>query len=153
MKKQFLEKFFPTSGATNIRKEIYGISQITGETFHEYWERFKRLCASFPHHQILDQLLIQYFNEGLLPMDRSMVDAASGGALVNKTPTEARQLISSMAENSQPFGTRGPTVAVQAATKSEVSDMRSEMSELTKLVGILCSGQVQAKACGLCFYD
>ena len=33
-------------------------------------------------------------------MNRSMVDAASGGALVDKTPAEARRIISTMAENS-----------------------------------------------------
>ncbi|MDV3193924.1 MAG: hypothetical protein Q8835_02555, partial [Sweet potato little leaf phytoplasma] len=67
-----------------------------------------------------------------------------------KTPAEARQLISSMAKNSQQFGTRGPTVAIQAVTKSEVSVMRSEMSELTKLVRSLCLGQAQVRACGHC---
>ena len=30
-------------------------------------------------NQISKQLLIQYFYEGLLPMDRNVVDAASGG--------------------------------------------------------------------------
>ena len=34
-------------------------------------------------------------------MDRSMIDAASGGALVDKTPTEAMNLIANMAANSQ----------------------------------------------------
>lgn len=87
MKRQFLEKFFPASRAANIRKDICGIRQFNGETLHEYWERFKQLCASCPQHQISDQLLIQYFYEGLLPMDRRMIDAASGGVLVNKTPT------------------------------------------------------------------
>ena len=43
-----------------------------------------------PHHQIPDQLLIQYFYEGLMPIDRSIIDAASGGALVDKTPGAAR---------------------------------------------------------------
>ena len=49
------------------------------KTFCEYWERFNKLCASCPQHQITEQLLIQYFYKGLLPMDRNMVDAASGG--------------------------------------------------------------------------
>ena len=71
-----------------------------GETLYEYWERFKRLCASCPYHQISDQLLIQYFYEGLLSMDRSMIDAASGGALVDLTPTAAKNLKSNMAANS-----------------------------------------------------
>jgi hypothetical protein len=61
----------------------------------------KRLCASCPHHQISDQLLNQYFYEGVLPMDRSMV----GGALVDKTLDAARNLIENMAANAQQFGT------------------------------------------------
>jgi hypothetical protein len=39
-------------------------------------------------------------------MDRSMVDAASGGALVDKTPDVAKNLIENMAANAQQFGTR-----------------------------------------------
>ena len=98
--KVFLEKFFTASRAANIRKEICGIRQFTGETLHEYWERFNQLFAICPHHKIPDQLLIQYFDEGLQPMNRTMIDAASGGALVNKTPAVARQLIHKMAKNS-----------------------------------------------------
>ena len=47
--------------------------------------------------------LIQYFYEGLTPMDMKVVDAASGGALVNMTPAAARTLITTMAANSQRF--------------------------------------------------
>ena len=39
-------------------------------------------------------------------MERSMIDAASGGALVDKTPQQARVLISNMTTNSQQFNTR-----------------------------------------------
>ena len=106
LKRKFLEKFFPASRAGTIRKEISGIRQNNGETLYEYWERFSQLCASCPQHQISHQLLLQYFYEGLLPMDRSMIDAASGGALVEKTPKEAKNLISKMAANSQQFGVK-----------------------------------------------
>ena len=44
--------------------------------------------------------MIQYIYEGLLPIDRNMIDTASGGALVDKTPEVARNLISNMAANS-----------------------------------------------------
>ncbi|RDY12957.1 hypothetical protein CR513_02179, partial [Mucuna pruriens] len=101
MKRTFLEKFFPASRTASIRKEICGIRQHTGETLHEYWERFNKLCATCPHHQISEQLLIQYFYEGLSLMDRSMIDAASGGALMDKTAAAARHLISNMASNTQ----------------------------------------------------
>lgn len=58
IKRLFLEKYFPASRAANIRKSICGVRQNNGESLHEYWECFKRLCASFPHHRISDQLLI-----------------------------------------------------------------------------------------------
>ena len=39
-------------------------------------------------------------------MDRNMIDAASGGALINKTTDETTRLISIMAKNSQQFSVR-----------------------------------------------
>jgi hypothetical protein len=85
LNKKFLEKLFSVSWAGTIHKEISGIRQNNGETLHEYWECFDQLCTNCPHHQIFDQLLLQYFYEGLLAIDWSMIDAASGGALVEKT--------------------------------------------------------------------
>jgi len=106
MKKIFLENYFSTSRVANIRKEICGIQQSHGETLSEYWERFEQLCIQCPHHQILDQLLIQYFYEGLMPTDRSIIDAASGEVLIDKTQEAAHQLISNVAANSKQFGSR-----------------------------------------------
>ncbi|RDY14321.1 hypothetical protein CR513_00624, partial [Mucuna pruriens] len=57
MKRTFLEKFFPASRTASIRKEICGIRQHAGETLHEYWERFNKLCATCPHHQISEQII------------------------------------------------------------------------------------------------
>ncbi|RDX78782.1 hypothetical protein CR513_40889, partial [Mucuna pruriens] len=94
MKLTFLEKFFPASRTMIIRKEIYGIRQLPGETMHEYWERFNKLCATC-----------------LSMMDQSMIDAANGGALMDKTPAATRHLISNMANNTQQFGIRGPSQA------------------------------------------
>ncbi|KAF1884173.1 hypothetical protein Lal_00035238 [Lupinus albus] len=56
--------------------------------------------------QILEQLILQYFYEGLNNMDMSIIDAASGGALGGMTPFEARSLIEKMASNSQQFNAR-----------------------------------------------
>ncbi|KAL2333807.1 hypothetical protein Fmac_015020 [Flemingia macrophylla] len=103
MKRRFLENFFP---ASRTRKDISGIRQLQGESLYEYWERFNKLCSTCPNHQINGQLLIQYFYEGLMPMERSMIDVASGGALMDKTPGATRYLISNMAENSQQFSSR-----------------------------------------------
>jgi len=150
MKKIFLEKYFPASRVANIRKEICGIRQSHGETLSEYWERFEQLCIQCPHHQIPDQLLIQYFYEGLMPTDRSIIDAASGGALVDKTPEAARQLISNMAANSKQFGTRGD-FSNKRVNEVSICNLENKVNDLTSLVHSLACGNVQqVKVCSIC---
>ncbi|CAN6686159.1 unnamed protein product [Malus baccata var. baccata] len=110
MKRAFLEKFFPTSRVILLRKRISGIQQDEGESFPTYYERFKSLVASCPQHQMKEELLLQYFYEGLLPIERQMLDASAGGALVDKTPTAAKTLITNQALNAQQYegvGQRG----------------------------------------------
>ncbi|PIN09707.1 hypothetical protein CDL12_17709 [Handroanthus impetiginosus] len=149
MVRLFLDKFFPASRATNIRKEICGVKQRDTETLHEYWERFKQLCVSCPQHGISEQLLIQYFYEGLLPMERRMMDAASGGAVVNKTPSEARNFISTIAANSQQFGFGNDSF--RRVNEVSSSSLEHQISNLTSLVQQLVTGKVQqVKACGIC---
>ncbi|CAN6695198.1 unnamed protein product [Malus baccata var. baccata] len=111
MKRAFLEKFFPTSRIILLRKKISGIQQEEGESFPTYYERFKSLVASCPQHQMKEELLLQYFYEGLLPLERQMLDASAGGTLVDKTPMAAKILIANRALNAQQYegvGQRGP---------------------------------------------
>ena len=63
---------------------ISGIQQSQGESFPAYYERFKTLVASCPQHQMKEELLIQYFYERLLPIERQMLDASAGGAWLTK---------------------------------------------------------------------
>ncbi|KAA0032798.1 retrotransposon gag protein [Cucumis melo var. makuwa] len=116
---------------------------------HEYWERFKELCASFPHHHISDPSLIQYFYSGLLSFDRNKVDAAARGALADKTPIEARELILRMAENSQNFGNRASELD-NSLTK-EVSELKSQMLNMTTLLTSFVQGTpLKVTKCGVC---
>ncbi|CAN6691927.1 unnamed protein product [Malus baccata var. baccata] len=107
MKRAFLEKFFPTSRVILLRKRISGIQQNQGESFPSYYERFKTLVASCPHHQMKEDLLLQYFYEGLLPIERQMLDALAGGALVDETPMAAKTLIANRALNAQQYESIG----------------------------------------------
>ncbi|XP_061370874.1 uncharacterized protein LOC133313507 [Gastrolobium bilobum] len=68
-----------------------------------------------------------YFYEGLLHLDGNLIDAASGGVLVDKTPNEANALISNMAENAQQFRTRanGSVVYQVQATPTQPSAVAS----------------------------
>lgn len=151
MASQFLNKYFPASRAANIRREICSIRQKDTESLHAYWERFKQLCASCPQHGNSEQLLIQYFYEGLLPMERRSIDAASGGAILNKTPREARELINIMAANSQQFCSTQDTTS-RRVNEVSVSNLESQISNLTALVQQLAaSNQTQPpQVCGIC---
>ncbi|RDY01276.1 hypothetical protein CR513_15415, partial [Mucuna pruriens] len=82
-------------------------------------------------------------------MDRNMVDAASGGALMDKTPTKARHLILNTASNTQKFKTRGGAGIPRLA----LSIMENHLMELTSLVRNLAIGQHQQntkRVCGIC---
>lgn len=56
-------------------------------------------CSSFPYHECSEKLLLQYFYEGLMSMERKMVDATSRGALVKKDSHMTRNLIATKASN------------------------------------------------------
>ncbi|RDX85389.1 hypothetical protein CR513_33423, partial [Mucuna pruriens] len=82
-------------------------------------------------------------------MDRSMIDATSGGALMDKTPTTTRHLISNMA---------GPSQSQMMNEIGAASNLRLEnqLSKLTSLVRQLAVGQHQpnlaVKVCGICTF-
>ncbi|CAN6679401.1 unnamed protein product [Malus baccata var. baccata] len=142
MKRAFLEKFFPTSRIILLRKKISGIQEEEGESFPTYYERFKSLVASCPQHQMKEELLLQYFYEGLLPLERQMLDASAGGALVDKTPMAAKILISNRALNAQQYegvGQRGPP-RHQVHEVSTTSDLHSQLANLTSLVSQMAEG-------------
>ncbi|CAN6726189.1 unnamed protein product [Malus baccata var. baccata] len=50
-----------------------------------------------------EEILLQYFYEGLLPIERQMLDASAGEALVDKTPMAAKTLIANQALNAQQY--------------------------------------------------
>ncbi|KAM2097168.1 hypothetical protein COP2_019814 [Malus domestica] len=154
MKRAFLEKFFPTSRIILLRKKISVIQQEEGESFPTYYERFKSLVASCPQHQMKEELLLQYFYEGLLPLERQMLDASAGGALVDKTPMAAKILISNRALNAQQYegvGQRGPP-RHQVHEVSSTSDLHSQLANLTSLVSQMAEGmKMQGPiVCGVC---
>ena len=134
MKRAFLEKFFPTSRVILLRKRISGIEQNQGESFPTYYERFKTLVASCPQHQIKEEMLIQYFYEGLLPFERQLLDASAGGVLVDKTPVAAQTLIANRALNAQQYEGVGQRDPPWQQEVNAISEIQSQLANLTLLV-------------------
>ena len=77
-----------------------------------------------------------------MPTDRSIIDASSGWALVDKTPSAAHQLISNMAANSKQFGTRGD-FSNKRVNEVSISNLENKVNNLTSLVRSLACGNVQ----------
>ncbi|KAL0440701.1 UNVERIFIED_CONTAM: hypothetical protein Sradi_0009000 [Sesamum radiatum] len=73
---------------------------------------------------------------GLFEANRSLVDAASGGALYDKAPTEARKLITTMAANNQQFGNRSDNPP-RKETRASIQNLESQVSQLASSVSRL----------------
>ncbi|KAM0993592.1 hypothetical protein ACFX2A_009359 [Malus domestica] len=102
-----------------------------------------------------EELLLQYFYEGLLPIERQMLDASAGGALVDKTPTAAKMLIANRALNAQQYEGVGQRSMPQQHQVNEVSaiiKLENQMANLTTLLSQVVEGsKVKTVAsCGVC---
>ena len=90
-----------------------------------------------------------------------MIDAASGRALGDMTPVEARNLIEKMASNSQQFSARNDAivlrgvheVAADSSSSVENKKLEGKLDALVNLVTQLAMNQKStpvARVCGLC---
>ncbi|XP_038986582.1 uncharacterized protein LOC120112088 [Phoenix dactylifera] len=81
-----------------------------------------------------------------------MIDAASGGALVDKTPETARNLIANMAANSQQFGTRldPPSKHVNEEIKQFQHETRASIQSLDNQMGQMATAisRLEAQSSG-----
>ncbi|KAF1866103.1 hypothetical protein Lal_00043055 [Lupinus albus] len=108
-----------------------------------------------------DSLCIQYedyFYEGLNNMNRSIIDAASGGALGDMTPFEARCLIEKMASNSQQFNARsGDAIVVRgvhdvwtnAARQDKLETKIDSLTTLITQLAIIQQKTSMTRVCGI----
>jgi len=99
MRQAFLAKFFPHSKTAQLRNQIIRFTQRDGESLYDVWEPFKEMLRLCPHHGLAKWLIMHTFYNGLLFTTKINVDAAVGGALMNKKYTGAYVLIEDMAQN------------------------------------------------------
>ncbi|KAM2091890.1 hypothetical protein PS2_030064 [Malus domestica] len=102
-----------------------------------------------------EELLIQYFYEGLLPIERQMLDASAGGALVDMTPVAAKTLIANRAHNAQQYEGVGQREDPRQHSVNEVnaiSEIQSQLANLTSLVSqvVIGSKPQENQVCTVC---
>ncbi|KAG8488630.1 hypothetical protein CXB51_016597 [Gossypium anomalum] len=78
-----------------------------------------------------------------------MIDAASGGAFVNMTPQRARELISTMAVNSQKY--RPNSKLTRRVNGVNVSSLEDKLDKITNVVqSLLTEKKSLTQLCGIC---
>ncbi|XP_058761643.1 uncharacterized protein LOC131635058 [Vicia villosa] len=104
LKKVFLARYFPSSKTAMLRGQINKFTQKDNESLFEAWERYKDMLRLCPHHGLEPWLIIHTFYGGLLYNTKLSLDAAAGGALMDKPYNESYQLIENMAQNHYQWG-------------------------------------------------
>jgi hypothetical protein len=85
-----------------------------------------------------------------MPTDRNIIDAASGGALVDKTPEAACQLISNIVANLKQFITHEDFPS-KRVNEVSIANPENKVNDLTSLVCSLACGNIQqVKICSIC---
>ncbi|XP_073139074.1 uncharacterized protein [Henckelia pumila] len=81
----------------------------------------------------------------------NMLDAASGGVFVDKTPIQEKNLIENMTANSHKFGTNRSDSAPRRSNEVNVSSLEQQLIDLTSLVCQMDVGNGKnVKVCGIC---
>ncbi|KAK9681586.1 hypothetical protein RND81_10G012900 [Saponaria officinalis] len=154
MKEVFLAQYFPTSQSSLLKKQISNIEQLDGETMYEYRERFKRICASCPYHGYSQEDLILYFCNSLNQEEARMVNAASGGSIINKTIEEANNLLEELAASSRHFRTKSRGVhMVKDQPSQRETKLQDQVNSLTNMVKSLIQGKEGVKDQGCENFD
>ncbi|KAL2243373.1 uncharacterized protein LOC105157605 [Sesamum indicum] len=122
----FLANYFPPSRKAELCQQILCFVQKEDESLRDAWERFNKLLRFCPNHGFEKWLLLHSFYDGLTYDTKMLVNAASGGAFMDKTVTDGYSLIEVMAENQYQWSNE--------RVVPEMSPSRSNVDSLTVLV-------------------
>jgi hypothetical protein len=95
--KKFCEKFFPISRVQNVRKQVINFAQGE-EGIDQAWERFNGLIKQGPRLGFFGDVLLHTFYFSLTLECMRYVQMCVGGNIMEKTLTEATQLLQRISE-------------------------------------------------------
>jgi hypothetical protein len=91
--KKFCEKFFPIRKVQHLRRQVITFTQGEEEGIDQAWNRFNELIEQGPIFGFSDDILLHTFFFSLTPSCMQNVQMCVGGDLMEKTLTEAAQLL------------------------------------------------------------
>ena len=121
-----MDKYYPPSKTSEMRKQITTFLQGDGESFSDAWERFFELLLACPHHGLDRALTIHFFHNGLNYSSKMLLHAVAGGSLMDKPYDEALAIIQGVTKNQRQWvGERGASFFKRVAEpgKYEVNNV------------------------------
>jgi hypothetical protein len=91
--KKFCEKFFPISKVQHLRRQVINFMQGEEEGIDQVWDRFNGLIEQGPRLGFTGDVLLHTFFFSLTPSCMQHVEMCASGDLMEKTLTEAAQLL------------------------------------------------------------
>ena len=77
----------------SLRKEVLNFRQLEEESLGTSWDHFNDRIITGPYLAILDPMLLRHFYMGLSKDSMESLDAASRGAFLHLSASEARSML------------------------------------------------------------
>ncbi|KAL0408280.1 UNVERIFIED_CONTAM: hypothetical protein Sradi_1762400 [Sesamum radiatum] len=97
--------------------DTFRFNGLDRESLYDTWERFKSMLRKCPHHELPVWRQVQTFYNGVTLANRATIDAAAGGTIMKKLPSEAFNIIDEIATNLYSYG--------QERAENRIADIHS----------------------------
>ncbi|KAL0412135.1 UNVERIFIED_CONTAM: hypothetical protein Slati_3803200 [Sesamum latifolium] len=135
---KFLAKYFPPAKTAKMLNDITSFVQLDRESLYDAWERFKSMLRKCPYHELPVWRQVQTFYNGVTLDNRAITDAAVGGTIMKKLPSEAFNIINEIATNLYSYGQeRVDKRTAGIHSIDAVSALSAQMTALTHKVDYL----------------
>ncbi|GJV73741.1 reverse transcriptase domain-containing protein [Tanacetum coccineum] len=131
---KFINKFFPPSKTTNLRKEITRFQQRFDETFYEAWGRFNDLLRACPHYGFSELHQLDTFYNALNSNDQDSLNSAAGGNFLDKMPRYCLRIIEI---KSKVRNSRNKPVVAKVSTSNSTPGISPDVAKLKDMVKAL----------------
>ncbi|KAL0386054.1 UNVERIFIED_CONTAM: hypothetical protein Sradi_2999700 [Sesamum radiatum] len=133
---------------------ITSFVQLDKESLYDVWERFKGILRRCPHHELPVWRQVQTFYNGVTLANRATIDAAAGGTIMKKLPSEAFNIIDEIATNLYPYGLeRTDKRVANVHSIDAITTLSTQMAVLTHKVdnlGVVIWNGAPIGPCGAC---